>query len=187
VTRKNPEATAGAFDAAVVSDVEKGATSPSAIVASIEKRLGREWIVDSLAELIQQRAEERVADLMRSRRLVAEREAAKQTTTKKVRRGRGRGSEAMVPAMPTHPLLDALVYIPARHARIKYRHCTIADFESRRELYERIAGSASTRATWCGDVIALMRAADATEFGELESVPPLPDGMALDEIAAVAA
>jgi hypothetical protein len=187
VTRTNPEATAGAFDAAVAAEVKKGASSPSAIFSTLEKRNGREWIVDALAELIEQRAEERIADLIRNWRLAAEREAAKQTTTTKVRRGRGRGSEAVVPTMPTHPLLDALVYIPARHARVRYADCTMADLESRAELYERIAGSASTRATWCRDVVAQMRASNATVLGDLESVPPLPDGAALDELAQVAA
>jgi hypothetical protein len=187
LTRPNPEATVGAFDAAVVAEIQRGATSPSAVVAALEKRLGREWLVGALAELLTEVAESRVADIMRSRRLAAERVAAKQTGTTKVRRGRGRGSEAVVPSMPTLPLLEQLVYVPARHARIRYRDCTAADLRSRGDLYDRIAGSASTRSTWCYDVATTMDAAHATVLGELESVPPLPDGKVLDEFVEVAA
>jgi hypothetical protein len=186
MTRRDPEATIGAFDAAVIAEIEKGATSPEAVVTTLERKHGLDWMVDALSDLFTEVAERRVADLMRHRRLASERAAAKQTSIVR-RRGRPRKGETAMPSMPTQPLLEALVYIPARHARVRYADCTIADLESRAELYERIAGSASTRATWCRDVASMMRAAHVAVLADLQSVPPLPDGTALDEFVKVAA
>ena len=146
------------LEQAIQQMIELGEKDPLEIARKIEKRYGAEWLASELSA----HAEQLVAQIARQR-LGAIRRSAE---------------VALRPGddMSQQDMKIAKVWVPDQGWKVA-AELTADDLLLKAAWYERLAGAAMTRASWCREVAEMIVGDGVTKLGRLKRpLPPLPTG-----------
>ena len=174
--------TSSRLDAAIVSAVRRGEFDALRIVDKLASRNKGEYLREIVSEMAHDLAVDRARTLIHATRLQAERDAKKNATVTASEKARTtHSSPSPVTEVRVADIAQAPVKVPGG-GFVRYGEMTADDLRARADMYRRMGGKLIARADWCEGVADRIEAEGVEHLGDLQTVPPLPNGEDADEV-----